>query len=268
MTQSELQARLEDLAGEIPGRVAWSMAHPASGARVEKHADACFISASVIKTPILMESFRQAEHEGLDWNEVLPLKESDKVGGSGVLNVLHDGLRTTARDVAVLMTVVSDNTATNMMLERLGVEKVNAFLQDHGCKVTRCIRKLYDWDAIKKGIHNHIAAGEITDLLVLAAQGRLNGPEADQDLIGIMKKQQYRDKIPHLLPKGAVTATKSGSLDEVSHDCGIVYLPGGDWFALSIFTGDLQHSEEGPERAAVNAVMARMSLACYQFVSG
>lgn len=268
MTQNELQDQLEQLAAEIPGKVAWCMVHPASGARVQRNADECFISASVIKTPILMEAFRQAKHEGLEWNAPLPLKESDKVGGSGILNVLHDGLQTTVRDVAVLMTVISDNSATNMMLDHLGVEKVNAFLQDHGCKVTRCIRKLYDWDAINKGIHNHIAAGEITDLLVLAGQGRLNGPDADDDLIGIMKKQQYRDKIPHLLPKGVVTATKSGSLDEVSHDCGIVYLPSGDWYAISIFTGDLVQSEDGPERDAVNATMARISLACYNFVAG
>lgn len=268
MTQTELQDKLEQLAQNIPGKVAWCMVHPKSGARVEKNAGECFISASVIKTPILMEAFRQAKEEGLDWNEPLPLRESDKVGGSGVLNVLHDGLQTNARDVAVLMTVVSDNTATNMMLDRLNVEKVNAFLKDHGCTVTRCIRKLYDMEAIKKGIHNHIAAGEITDLLVLAGQGRLNGPEADTDLIGIMKKQQYRNKIPYLLPDGAITATKSGSLDEVCHDCGIVYLPNGDWFALSIFTGDLQHSEDGPERDAVNNIVAEMSLACYHFVAG
>jgi beta-lactamase class A len=155
-----------------------------------------------------------------------------------------------------------------MLLDRLGVDNVNAFLKNHGCTVTRCIRKLYDWDAIKANIHNQIAAGEITDLLKAAAQGKLISPEADADLLGIMKKQQYIDKIPHRLPKGAVTATKSGSLDEVSHDSGVVWLPSGDWFALSIFTSDLVQSEDGPERSAVNDTMSRMSLACYNYAAG
>jgi beta-lactamase class A len=259
---------LDRLAGAIPGKAAYSFNHPSSGARVERAADQPFIAASVIKVPILMEAFRQAEEEGLDWNAPLPLKEADKVGGSGVLNVLHDGLQTTVRDVAVLMTVVSDNTGTNMLLDRLGVEKVKAFLEGQGCTATRCIRKLYDWDAIRAGIHNQIAAGEITNLLTAAAEGRLVSQGADADMIGIMKKQQYREKIPHLLPKEAVTATKSGSLDEVSHDCGIVYLPDGDWFALSIFTGDLVQSEDGPERDAVNNTIAEMSLACYRYAAG
>ena len=265
MTADALKVELDRISAGIPGKVAYCMEHPASGARVERDATDAFIAASVIKTPILMEAFRQAEHEGLDWNAPLPLHDSDKVGGSGVFNVLHDGLQTTVRDVAVLMTVVSDNTATNMLLDKLGVDKVNAFLRANGYTVTTCIRKLYDAEAIKKGIHNIIAAGEITSLLTTVAQGRLVSPSADEDLIGIMKKQQYRDKIPHMLPKDAVTATKSGSLDEVSHDCGIVYLPSGDWFALSIFTGDLVQSEEGPARSAVNNSMAEMSLACYNY---
>jgi beta-lactamase class A len=268
MTTEDLQTELDALAAKIPGKVAYCFEHPASGARVERNAAECFIAASVIKTPILMEAFRQAAHDGLDWKATLPLQESDKVGGSGVLNVLHDGLQTTVRDVATLMTVVSDNTATNMMLDFLGVEKVNAFLKDQGCTVTRCIRKLYDTEAIAKGIHNTIAAGEITGLLKTVAQGALVSAESDADLIGIMKKQQYREKIPHMLPKDAVTATKSGSLDEVSHDCGIVYLPNGDWFALSIFTGDLVQSEEGPARDAVNNTIAEMSLACYLYAEG
>lgn len=266
MTITELKQSLDSLAEEIPGKVAYAFEHPASGARVDRDADRQFISASVIKTPILMEAFRQAKAGLLDWDEVLTLREDDKVGGSGILNVLHAGIPLTARDVAVLMTVVSDNTATNMMLERLGVESVNKFITDHGLSVTRCVRKLYDMPLIKQGIHNYIAAGEINYLLTLAGEGRLNGPEWDADLIGIMKKQQYREKIPHLLPRDAVTATKSGSLDEVSHDCGIIYLPNGDWFALTICFGDLEGHEEDTNRDASNLIMAMMALACYRYV--
>lgn len=265
MTPTELKTQLDALAGEVNGRVAYAFVHPASGARVVRAPDEQVISASVIKVPILMEALRQIETGDLGWDEVLTLREADKVGGSGVLNVLHDGLEITVRDAAVLMTVVSDNTATNMMLERLGIDNVNSFITNHGCSVTRCIRKLYDWPLIEKGIHNYIAPGEITSLLLLAAQGSLNGCEADADMIGIMKKQQYREKIPHLLPSEAVTATKSGSLDEVSHDCGIVYLPNGDWFALTICFNDLKGSEEGVDRDADNNVMARMALACYRY---
>lgn len=265
MTRNELKQELETLAAQIPGRVAYAFEHPASDARVERLALDRFISASVIKTPILMEAFRQARDGELKWDESITLRDANKVGGSGVLNVLHDRLSLTLRDLAVLMTVVSDNTATNMVLDRLGVAKVNSFVRERGCKVTECIRKLYDWPLIEKGIHNYIAAGEITGLLTKCAQGCLNGPEWDADLLEIMKRQQYREKIPHLLPAGAVTATKSGSLDEVSHDCGVVYLPNGDWFALTICSGDLKGTEDGTERDHANLVMAKMALACYRF---
>lgn len=264
---ADLQEELRALAGQIPGRVAWSLVHPASGARVEHNAAEPFVAASIIKTPILMEAFRQAEYEGLDWNEEILLRDADKVGGSGVLHVLRDGLPLSLRDLAVLMTVVSDNTATNILLGRLGVDRVNAFLKGRGCVITSCRRKLYDREAMERGIHNRIAAGEISGLLADAARGALVSPAADADLLGIMRKQQYRDKIPWLMPDGVITATKSGSLDEVSHDCGVVTLPTGDWFALSIFTGDLTGSEEGPARAAVDATIARMAFACHQFAA-
>jgi beta-lactamase class A len=262
---AELKEHLDALATEIPGRVAYALDHPASGARVERAPGERFISASVIKTPILMEAFRQARDGELKWNEQVLLREQDKVGGSGVLNVLHDGLELTLRDIAVLMTVISDNTGTNIMLDRLDAAKVNRYVRDRGCTVTECVRKLYDVAAIEKGIHNYIAAGEITALLTQCAQGRLNGPEWDADLIEIMKKQQYREKIPHLLPADAVTATKSGSLDEVSHDCGVIYLPNGDWFTLTICFGDLKGREDDVDRDHANLVMAKMALACYRY---
>lgn len=265
MTAAELKQELDALAAEIPGRVAYAFRHPASNVRVDRAPKDRFISASVIKTPILMEAFRQARDGEILWDEIVALRDADKVGGSGVLNVLHDGLALTLRDIAVLMTVVSDNTATNMMIERLGAANVNRYVLERGCMVTECVRKLYDWPLIQKGVHNYIAAGEITDLLTLCAQGTLNGPHWDSDLIEIMKKQQYREKIPHLLPAGAVTATKSGSLDEVSHDCGIVYLPSGDWFTLTICSGELKGPEDGADRDHTNHVMAKMALACYRY---
>ncbi|HEY3267419.1 MAG TPA: serine hydrolase [Armatimonadota bacterium] len=266
MTEIGLQHELTTLAGKIDGKVAYCFNHPASKTRVERAAGDRFISASVIKAPILMEAFHQAEYEGLDWKQVIPLKASDKVGGSGVLNELHDGLGLTLRDLAELMIIVSDNSATNMLLERLKPAKVNTFLRNHGCTVTECVRKLYDMEAIRKGIHNYIGASEITDLLTLAAQHQLNSPKADTEMIEIMKGQQDRRQIPYLLPPEAVTATKGGSLDEVCHDCGIVYLPGGDWFTLSIFCGDLKGSEDAPARDDIRTVMAKMSLACYKYV--
>lgn len=264
-TLDSLRAELDGLARKVPGTAAYCFIHPASGARAERNAKDQFLAASIIKVPVLMEAFRQAEREGLDWNAVIPLKQAHKVGGSGVLNVLHEGLNVTVHDLAVLMTVVSDNTATNMLLDRLGVEKVNAFLKAKGCTVTQCRRKLYDRAAMERGIHNYIAAGEIADLLAAAGAGKLLTPAADAAMLAIMKKQQYREKIPHLLPDGAITATKSGSLDEVSHDCGVVTLPSGDWFALAIFTGDLKGSEDGPGRDAVNLLIGQMSLACYRY---
>lgn len=268
MNRSELQNVLDGLSASIDGKVAYAFDHPASGTRLERNPREPFISASVIKTPILAYTCRLVAQGSAAWEETFCLRPEDKVGGSGVLNVLRDGLPVTLRDLCFLMTVVSDNTATNMVLERVGPANVNAWLRDNGWTVTTCVRKLYDWDAINKGIHNIIAAAELADLLKRAAQGELNGPETDADMLAIMRKQQYREKIPHLLPRGVEVAHKTGTLDEVAHDCGVVYLPNGEWFVLSLFAGDLKPPTCDGDRDALYNTMARMALACYEYASG
>jgi len=266
MPKNKLQQELDAIAVRLDGRVAYALDHPASSTRVERNAQESYIAASVIKVPILAEAFRQVAEGMMSWDETMVVMASDKVGGSGVLTVMHDGLQITPMDAAVLMTVVSDNTATNMLIGRLGVDNISGFLRRRGCLVTRCVRKLYDWPAIKKGIHNYISAGEITDMLRDAASGKLVDPSSDAAMLDIMKKQHYRDRIPHLLPKGAVTANKTGDLDEVEHDAAVVWLPNGDWFALTICVGDLQTPIGSAERAPVNPVMAEMAAACYRYV--
>jgi beta-lactamase class A len=268
VNRSELQNVLDGLSASIDGKVAYAFDRPASETRLERRARDPFISASVIKVPILAYACRLVSTGQASWDETFAVKSEDKVGGSGVLNVMRDGLPVTLRDLCVLMTVVSDNTATNMVLERVGPANVNAWLRENGWEVTTCVRKLYDWDAINKGIHNIICAAELTDLLKRAAQGGLNGPETDADMLAIMRKQQYREKIPHLLPRKVEVAHKTGTLDEVAHDCGVVYLPGGDWFVLSLFTGDLKPPACDGDRDALYNTMARMSLACYEYALG
>jgi len=266
MPPTTLQQELDAFAGRIDARVAYAFDHPRSSTRVERKAQDPFIAASVIKVPILAEAFRQVADGAMKWVEAIVVRPADKVGGSGVLSAMHDGLEITPLDAAVLMTVISDNTATNLLLGRLGVDNVSGFLRRRGCLVTRCVRKLYDWPAINKGIHNYICAGEITDMMRDAAAGRLNGPQSDAEMLDIMKKQHYRDRIPHLLPKESAVANKTGDLDEVAHDTAVVWMPDGDWFALTICVGDLKTPIGDASRAPVNPVMAEMAAACYRYV--
>lgn len=265
MTSDDLRVQLEEIADRASGRVAYVFDYPSQGVRLERDASHPFIAASIIKVPILVEAARQVAAGDRSWDDTITLRDADKVGGSGVLNVLHEGLQISLRDAIVLMTVVSDNTATNLVLDAIDVRRVNGYLEDRGCTATRCLRKLYDREAIKKGIHNRIGAAEIADILRDAAEGRLISPEADADILAILKQQQYRNKIPHLLPPGTTVANKTGSLDEVSHDAAVVYLPDGDWFVLTVFIGDLDHDEDGPERDRTNAVISAIGRACFDW---
>jgi beta-lactamase class A len=230
-----LAAQVDAIRVESGGTVAVAACHLASGRRLERLAEEVFPSASVIKVPILVELFARVT-EGRDTLDArVALREEDKVEGSGVLRELHAGVELTVDDLARLMIVISDNTATNLLIERLGVGAVNGRLDALDCGRTRLGRKMYDFEARDRGLENLVVASEMMELLAAMERGEVVSPSASAQMLGIMKRQSYVTKIPRLLPEGTTVANKTGTITGVSHDMGVIYAPNGP-IALAVLT--------------------------------
>ncbi len=263
----ELDALTEEARGG-GGEMAISLRHVERQEAYDHVPDRPFIAASTIKLPILVALYDAAAAGRVRLDERVRLRDEDQVTGSGVLQLLTPGVRLPLRDLAELMITVSDNAATNMILERLGVEAVNACLDRLGLVATRVLRGLQIIPADGKG-HNTVTAGELTGLLVRLAQGRVVSWEACRRMVATLKRQQVNDALPALLPDpedepspplGALPtwelAHKTGGIPAHQHDVGLLYLP-GQTIALSVLTRGC-----GPARAA-RALVARVGRAVW-----
>ena len=182
------------------------------------------IAASVIKIPIMVEAFRQFEAGELNPLETYRIKAEDKMPSCGALNRMHDGLEVTLRDLVELMIVLSDNSATNILIDRLGIARVNATLEAEGLKVTRLRRKLFDKAGMEAGLSNHVCAREIGLLLERMYAGTLVSPQASAEMLEILRNQKLNGKMPFFLkPRGIACAHKTGEDDGITHDVGVVY---------------------------------------------
>jgi len=182
------------------------------------------LAASVIKIPIMVEAFRQFEAGIHGRDEVHVLREEEKMPSCGALNRMHAGLEVTLRDLVDLMIVLSDNTATNILIDLLGIENVNATLRSLG--VTRSVlrRKLFDREGHLAGIENTVTARDMGLLLEKMYAGELVSAEASREMLDILRNQKLNGKMPfYLKPRGIACAHKTGEDDGITHDVGIVF---------------------------------------------
>ena len=209
---------------EAPGHVAFYY-RPLDGGCAQMYNEMMpVVAASVIKIPIMMEAFRQFENGELNPRQTYQIKAEDKMPSCGALNRMHDGLEVTMRDLVELMIVLSDNSATNILIDRLGIDRVNATMEAQGLKVTRLRRKLFDRAGMEAGLSNHVCAREIGLLLERMYAGTLVSPEASAQMLEILRNQKLNGKMPFFLkPRGVACAHKTGEDDGITHDVGVVY---------------------------------------------
>jgi beta-lactamase class A len=227
-------------------------------------ADTKVRTASTIKLPVLAALESLVAAGKVKWDERIPLKPGDKVSGSGVLSSLADNTDLTVRNLAILMIIVSDNTATNLILDRITADAVNDYLDTIGLTATRSNRKVRGdgtklaaptgWSKAGQMEENaKFGLGvstprEMVKLLEMLHQGKIVSPEASKDILDIMKNQQIKDGIGrHELPEWTV-ASKSGSLDALRSDVGIVYTKSGP-IALAITVEGMPVTDYSPDNA-------------------
>ena len=140
----------------------------------------------------------------------------------GALTYMHDGLEVTLADLCVLMIILSDNSATNLLIDRLGIDSVNQTLRNLGLEKTTLRRRLFDSAASKKGIQNHITTREMGLMLKLIYEKKCISQAADEKMLSILKDQRLNGKIPFFLDDYEI-AHKTGEDDGITHDVGIVF---------------------------------------------
>lgn len=246
--------------GSLEGKVAMYLEDLTGGETFTVNPERVFPSASTIKIPLLAAVLKAAEAGKFSLNDQVAIASSNRVGGAGVLGELNPNLRPTVRDLATLMIIQSDNTATNQLIDLVGTEAVNALCRELGLKHTVLQRKMMDFEAARAGRNNFTSAGDLGLLLKLLYEGKVVGPAASATIIDIMKRQQLRNKLPAYLPKDVVVAHKTGDLDGLEHDAGIIFLPGRPYI-LVVLTADLAANSAGVE------AIARISEVVYRALS-
>jgi len=187
------------------------------------NADETFPTASTIKIAILAELYRQAQQEKLKLADTYTLQQSDLVGGSGISTALTPGAtRLTLRDAAALMISVSDNGMTNVLIDRVGLDNVNALLDSLGLAHTRLSRKMMDLRAAAEGRENFATPRELMLLLEAIYRGRVLNKQFTADYFNLLStpKASY---IPRELPEDLRVANKPGELEGVRNDCGLIF---------------------------------------------
>jgi beta-lactamase class A len=217
-------------------------------------------AASLIKLFVMAEAFRRAGRGELDLEERVAVPEEAKVGGAGALETSPPGTVRTWRALIEVMIVESDNTATNLVVDRLGMAGVNALAAALGCGDTVLRRKMMDFAAADVGRENFTTAADAAAILTKLYRGECVGPAADAAMVAILLRQEDRCKLPLYLPAGTAVACKSGELTGAEHDAGIVYGPRGD-YVLAVMGDGLADEARGRE------VVARLSRTVYDWMN-
>lgn len=214
-----------------------------SGATLFSHEpDALFPSASVIKVPLVMALYAEAASGRIDLGERVAVGE--RVDGSGILRHATDLASLTLRDLATLAIIVSDNTATNRVIERVGVDAVNAYLDRWGCPRSRLRRAMYDFAARDRGLENEMTPRESARLLGMLVRSELVDRATSGAVLAILAANQDEARFRRYLPEGVWAANKSGSIARVRNDIGVVRVDGTSVVAAG-FCSDLASEREG-----------------------
>ena len=196
-------------------------------------------SASLVKIPIMAAVYELAEKGDLSLNEKLTYKKKYRCGGSGIIKRCRYGTKFTIRELVELMITLSDNVATHMLIDRIGIKNLNKIFKELGLKNTNIDRFVMDLQARNKGVENYTTAEDIGLLLEKIYRGKLVSKEASIEMLLIMLKQRISDRIPKKLPTQVAVAHKTGLMKDVCHDAGIVYTNNGD-FIICVLTHNIK----------------------------
>jgi beta-lactamase class A len=208
------------------------------GENIYFNSEELFQSASLIKIPILISVLMANKNGEIDLEQQITISQENKVGGSGVLQALSNHLSMTVKDLMTLMISVSDNTATNILIDLLGMDAINASMKEIGYEKTKLNRKMMDFSAIEEGKDNFTSPIEMIRSLELVNElNEVIGLTGMSIAYEALIHQQFRDKLPALMDIEKLTVlNKTGELPNVEHDCAIMDSQGRKAYVAVLMT--------------------------------
>ena len=253
----KLEANINEVDRGLDGVLGVAILDLDSGRKFVLHGDEVFPQASSIKIAVLAELYRQAQDGKLKLTDLYTVQAADLVPDSSIMGGLTPGVtRITLRDLATMMVAVSDNSATNVLIDRVGMENVNALMDSLGLAHTRLRRKMMDLKAAGEGRENISTPAEMMTLLEDLYRGKVLNKEMTADFF-VMLSTPKSSFIPRELPEGLKIANKPGELEGVRNDSGVVFVEDRP-YVICVMTTYLHRERDGEE------AIAKISAAAYR----
>ena len=229
----KLSTQLKTIIEVHKGKVGFAYKNLATGEHWEHNATEVMETASLIKMAIMVEAYRQADAKKLDLAKTITLTKDDKVPGAGILTQhFSDGCTLALKDLIRLMIVYSDNTATNMVLDQVGIKNVNSTMKELGFPETRINAKVYkgsstsvDPERTKKYQLGSTTAADTLALMEMIHTGKAASAESCKLMLEHLKLNDDSEMLVRGLPEGTVIAHKTGATNKVRTEAGIIYVP-------------------------------------------
>src|ERR1700687_598433 len=243
---TKLEKSVLDVDRNLDGVMGVAIVDLTDGHKYLLHADNVFAQASSIKICVLLELYRQAQQGKLKLTELYTVNAADLVQDSDIMGGLTPGVtQITLRDLATMMVAVSDNSATNVLIDRVGMDNVNAFLNAQGLRDTRLRRKMMDLKAAAEGRENVSTPNEMLNLLAALYRGQILNKEMTDDFFKVLST--HKDSwIPRSLPDDLKIADKPGALEGVRNDSGVIFVDKRP-YVLCVMTTYLHRERDGEE---------------------
>ena len=253
----KLESSIHEVDQHLDGVMGVAIDDLTTGDHFFLHEDEVFAQASSIKITVLANLYLQVQQGKLKLTDLYTVQSSDLVPDSDIMGGLTPGVTLlTLRDLATMMVAVSDNSATNVLIDRVGMPNVNAMLDSLGLPHTRLRRKMMDLQAAKEGRENISTPREMMTLLDSIYQGKVLNKESTTDFFKMLSTNKD-SWIPRYLPADLRIANKPGALEAVRNDSGIVFVEGRP-YVICVMTSFLRHEREGEE------AISNVSLATWQ----
>ena len=257
----KLDATVQQVNRDLNGTMGVAIMDLTDGRTLLLNSDAVFTQASCIKVTVLAELYRQEQQGGTGkarLNDLYTVNAADLVADSSIMAGLTSGVtRVTNRDLATFMVAVSDNSATNVLIDHVGMQNVNAMLDSLGLSHTRLQRKMMDIKAAQAGRENLSTPREMMTFFADLHQGKVLNKELTADYFKVLSTPKGSD-IPRFIPDDIMIANKPGELAGVRNDIGVVFAANRP-FVIVVMTAYLEHERDG------NDAIAKIAGAAYEY---
>lgn len=252
----ELRKRLESAIRLSGAEVSLALKDLESGAELLIDAEEMMHAASLMKVPVMIEVFRQAEKGKFSLEDKIPVRNRFKsiVDGNPYSLLVADdsddgiyqfiGEELTIRNLVGRMITVSSNLAANILIELVGVENVMETMDDLGIRNMEVLRGVEDTRAYERGLNNRTDALSMMQVLLSIVEGKAASPEDCREMIEILAQQKFRAKIPAGIPEGVRVANKTGSITRIDHDAAVVFPEGRKPYILVVMTRGIETRED------------------------